>query len=55
MFDIGFWELVTCALVALIVLGPERLPKAARIAGRLFAKLRKTIDDIKNDITAEVD
>ena len=47
----GFWELCVIALVALIVLGPERLPSVARSAGRIMANLRR----VKDDFTAELD
>ena len=40
MFDVGFSELVLIALVALVVLGPERLPKAARLAGLWVRRAR---------------
>lgn len=54
MFDIGFWELMLVALVALIVLGPERLPKIARTAGQLASRLRKTLELIKRELEAEI-
>lgn len=54
MFDIGFWELVLVAIVALLVVGPERLPKLAAEAGMWFGKLqrfiRKTRIDIENEL-----
>ena len=40
MFDIGFSELLVIGVVALLVIGPERLPKVARTAGILFGRLR---------------
>ena len=40
MFDIGFWELAMLGVIALLVIGPERLPKAARVAGLWFGKIR---------------
>lgn len=45
MFDFGFWELVLVAVVALIVLGPERLPVVARKAGRFVARVRRFMRD----------
>lgn len=54
MFDIGFSELVLIGLIALIVLGPERLPEVARAAGRWAARLRRFIEDVKRDIEHEV-
>lgn len=54
MFDIGFWELVLVAIVALLVAGPERLPKLAAEAGMWFGRLqrfvRKTRLDIENEL-----
>ena len=54
MFDIGFSELVVIGLVALIVLGPKRLPEVARAAGRWAARLRRFIDDTKREIDREI-
>lgn len=51
MFDIGFSELLLCGVVALLVLGPERLPKAARTAGLWVGRLRATVQRF----TAEID
>ena len=50
MFDIGFSELVAVGLIALIVLGPKRLPEVARTAGRWMGQLRRFIADVKQDI-----
>ncbi|MGI8894439.1 MAG: Sec-independent protein translocase protein TatB [Casimicrobiaceae bacterium] len=55
MFDIGFSELVVIAVVALIVIGPERLPKAARTMGHLFGRLQRYVSDVKADISREVE
>ncbi len=54
MFDIGFSELLVIAVVALIVIGPERLPKVARTAGLLSGRLRRYVNDIKADISREM-
>ncbi len=54
MFDIGFSELVVIGLVALIVLGPKRLPEVARTAGRWAARLRRFIDDTRREIDREI-
>ena len=54
MFDIGFSELVAIGLIALIVLGPKRLPEVARTAGRWMGQLRRFIADVKQDIDREV-
>ena len=53
MFDIGFSELVVIGLIALIVLGPKRLPEVARTAGRWVGKLRRFITDVKQDLDRE--
>lgn len=54
MFDIGFSEMVVIAVVALIVLGPERLPKVARTAGHLLGRLQRYVNDVKSDINREM-
>jgi sec-independent protein translocase protein TatB len=55
MFDIGFSELVVIAVVALIVIGPERLPRAARTMGHLFGRLQRYVNDVKADINREME
>ena len=54
MFDIGFSELMLIALVALIVIGPERLPKVARTVGHLFGSMQRYVNDVKSDISSEM-
>jgi len=54
MFDIGFQELLLCALIALIVLGPRRLPEAARTAGRWIGQARRFINSVQNDLQNEL-
>jgi sec-independent protein translocase protein TatB len=54
MFDIGFSELVVIGLIALIVLGPKRLPEVARTAGRWVGQLRRFVADVKQDLDREV-
>ena len=54
MFDIGFSELVVIGLLALIVLGPKRLPEVARTAGRWMGQLRRFIADVKQDLDREM-
>ncbi len=54
MFDFGFTELLLIALVALIVVGPERLPKVARTAGHLLGRLQRYVSDVKSDISREM-
>lgn len=54
MFDFGFSELVVIAVVTLIVVGPERLPKVARTAGHLLGRLQRYVSDVKSDIQREM-
>ena len=54
MFDVGFWELSLIALVALLVIGPERLPKVARVAGLWIGRGRRMIGSVKADIEREI-
>ncbi len=54
MFDIGFWELCLVGLISLLVLGPERLPKAARIAGYWIGKTRSMVASVKTEIKQEL-
>ncbi len=55
MFDIGFWEIAIIMLIALLILGPERLPRAARTIGLWVGKARRTLADVKRDIDRELD
>ena len=55
MFDIGFSELMVIGLVALIVIGPERLPRVARTIGHLAGRLQRYVADVKADINREVE
>ena len=55
MFDIGFSEMVVLAVVALVVIGPERLPKVAKQAGAWMGKLRRYVDDVKSDINRQME
>ncbi|MBI1905841.1 MAG: twin-arginine translocase subunit TatB [Rhodocyclales bacterium] len=54
MFDFGFGELMVVALVALIVIGPERLPKVARTVGHLLGRVQRYVSDVKSDISREM-
>ena len=54
MFDIGFSELIVIAVVALVVIGPERLPKVARTAGHLLGRMQRYVNDVKADIGREM-
>ncbi len=55
MFDIAFSEIVVIAVVALIVIGPERLPKVARTLGHMFGRLQRYVNDVKADINREME
>lgn len=54
MFDIAFSELMVIALVGLIVIGPERLPRVARTIGHLLGRLQRYVSDVKSDISREM-
>ena len=54
MFDIGFWELLVIGVVALLVIGPERLPKVARTAGLWVGRARRFVGTVKADIDREI-
>lgn len=55
MFDIGFWEMLLIGVVALVVIGPERLPEVARTAGVYVAKFRRFVAGVKSDINSELE
>ena len=55
MFDIGFSELLVIGVVALIVIGPERLPRVARTIGHLMGRMQRYVADVKADIDREVE
>ncbi len=54
MFDIGFWELAIIAVVALIVIGPDKLPGVARTAGKWVGRTRRFVNQVKTDIDREI-
>ena len=54
MFDVGFSELILFGIVALVVLGPEKLPHAARIAGAWLGRIRRTVSTMQAEIEREV-
>ncbi len=54
MFDIGFWELLLVGVVALLVVGPERLPKLARTAGLWIGRGRRMLSSVKAEIDREL-
>ena len=55
MFDIGFSELLVIGVVALIVIGPEKLPRMARTIGHLAGRLQRYVSDVKADINREIE
>ena len=55
MFDIGFSELLVIGVVALIVIGPEKLPRLARTVGHLAGRLQRYVADVKADINREIE
>ena len=55
MFDVGFSEIVVIGVVALIVIGPERLPKVARTMGHMFGRLQRYVAEVKADINREME
>lgn len=54
MFDVGFWELTVIAVVALLVVGPEKLPRVARTAGHWLGRARRFVATVKQDIDREI-
>ncbi len=55
MFDIGFWEVALILVLALIVIGPEKLPQVARTVGHWVGRARKYIEGVKNEVEKEFD
>jgi len=55
MFDIGFWELVLIAVVALVVVGPERFPGMVKKTGYWVGQFRRMANTVKSEIQLEVD
>lgn len=55
MFDISFAEMFIISIVALIVIGPERLPRVTRTMGHLLGRARRYVDNVKNDIRHEIE
>jgi len=55
MFDIAFSEITLIAVVALIVIGPERLPKVAKTLGHMFGRLQRYVNEVKADINREME
>lgn len=55
MFDIGFFELLLIGIVGLLVLGPERLPKAARTAGLWVGRIKRSVSTMQREITSQLE
>jgi sec-independent protein translocase protein TatB len=55
MFDIGFLEMVVIGVLALLVLGPERLPKAARTAGKWIAKAKRMVSQFSSELDKQLE
>lgn len=55
MFDIGFWEVSLIAIVALIVVGPDRLPGMTRTVGQLIGRAKRTMRELKYDLEREAE
>ncbi len=55
MFDVSFTELLLVGVIALIVIGPERLPKVARTLGHLVGRAQRYVTDVKTDIQREME
>jgi sec-independent protein translocase protein TatB len=54
MFDFGFTEMMLIGVVALVVIGPERLPSVARTAGKYFGKMKRFVTSVKSDVESEL-
>ena len=55
MFDVGFSEMLVIAVVALVVIGPEKLPGVAKTVGAWFGRLQRYVNDVKADINREIE
>ncbi|NJD08780.1 MAG: twin-arginine translocase subunit TatB [Methylococcaceae bacterium] len=55
MFEVGFLELALCGLIALLVFGPERLPKVAREAALWLRKIRSAVNSVKHEVQHELE
>ncbi len=55
MFDVGFWEISLILVLALVIIGPERLPGAARKAGYFVGKARRYIEGVRSEVESELD
>jgi len=55
MFDVGFWEIMVISILAMVVIGPERLPKVAKTVGHWFGKTRRFVEGVKSEVESEFD
>lgn len=55
MFDLSFMELLVVAVVALLVVGPQKLPEVARTAGRWIGAARRMVDEVKREVNAHIE
>ncbi len=55
MFDVGFWEILLILVLALVIIGPERLPGAARKAGLFVGKARRYVEGVRTEVEQELD
>ena len=55
MFDVGFWEILLILVMALVIIGPERLPGAARKAGFFVGKARRYIEGVRSEVESQID
>ncbi len=54
MFDIGFWEIMLIAVVALVVVGPERLPRVIRVTGLWLGRANASLQSVRSEISREL-
>ena len=55
MFDVGFWEILFILVLALVIIGPERLPGAARQVGLFVGKARRYVEGVRSEVESELD
>ncbi len=55
MFDVGFWEILFILILALVIIGPERLPSAARKVGYFVGKARRYVEGVRSEVESELD
>jgi sec-independent protein translocase protein TatB len=55
MIDLGLTKIALIGVVALVVIGPEKLPRVARMAGSLFGRAQRYINDVKQEVSREID